>query len=822
MSAMVRISLFVAAVVAFGSTAGAQNIQEIRHNLPGPYNGPAELAARAAAQDVASRLGILDPHLDFKLEREFRTGDGGHIVRLSQTYAGLPVINSVLVVRLTAHGEIGGVRTNAVAVSGLDLKPSIDAEEARRIARASVPLLQPKDDHGQARLAVLRLPGGRLVWQIYVPTLLPIHTIHATVDAHTGEFLGWIDLAKQAQATVFKTGSDAKEARKTDRSFDNSKLSTVELKGLLTSTPGSTLVSEDIMALNCCPTEDCEEGADPKTIEGTLPADLIGFPINYRTAICHELQTAQADNEGNFFYEPSQEPARGTPVPSPSEGEEFAEVMAYHFAQSTIDYLRSVDPDFKMGADSRPLTVTANYLMPDLQEAYSQMGFPPPNPVEITRLIRFSNAMFAPKGTFDQLPLGEMERATDSVLLFQGDTHDFAYDGTITSHEVGHAVVHGSAPGALEGWVLDSWGSMDDPGAMNEGFADYFAGIVSGAPVIGAYVGADGAGGGDMRRLDNDFSCPDVLWGEVHQDSMHFSAALWTVREAVAKNDQQKKAYDRAVLDALRQLVKGDGFASTVGKVAEEIENNLDAKARSTAEAEFARRGLSSCERVQALKEGHTPRTLYIPAAADRFKPYAPAPIQFKLNPPKGATKVTLTVKGSSEQGMGGIGLPGQGNSGPQLSLHYRHELPISFLSSQGSISADASSSAPLTLAQDGSGQVKLDLNLDTSFCHNEELYFSLLNASSQSQFTLNQVSVAYHLDPAKAEDCGPEPDPNDKGNGGGEDGDNAPGSDDGKNKIDDVKIADEGCNCASGGSSLGLAALGLLALALRRKKSWA
>lgn len=795
--------LALAAATLVAASAGAQSVRVLNSDLPGPFNGAPELAARAAAGAVAPRLGLVDPKLGLELERVYTAGSGGHIVRLRQTHAGLPVIDATIVVRLGANGEVLRVSSNAVPVSDLDLEPVISRAEAGRIARAAVPLLLPEADTTQARLAIQRIPGGRLVWQVYVPTVLPIHTIHALVDAKTGELIGWDDLAKHVKANLFATGADAKASRKVTGEFDLSKVSELDLHDIVASGLGQPLTGPDVVARNCCPTENCEGGAAPKKIDGTL--NYQGFTFDYEAVICHELQLAAGDQNGDYKYEPAREPTQlTTAIPYSSDGDEFSEVMGYHWAQQTIAAMRELDPQFEMGPDSKPLMVTTNFLIPDVTQVQDQIGWPLPAKFTITRLLRLSNAMFAPKGTFEQIPLAEFQRDHDSVIMFQGNTHDFAYDGSVVSHEVGHAIVHGSAPNALHGWVVDEWGAMDDPGAMNEGFADYFAAVVTGSHKVGEYVGAGGSGGeGALRNLENELKCPDVLWGEVHQDSMHFSAALWALRGKLASDDASRKKFDRAVLDTIRGLNQGDGFASTSEVLASEIEAAFGEAGRDAAEAEFAARGLSSCERVVDLAEGRTQRQVFIAPRGGPLSPYAPGPFQFRLTPPKGATTVVVSVKGGvSSQGLS---LPGMGGGGgSSLGLLLKEDAPIVFAAG-ATITSDAASSNPQLLS--GQGDQTTTLPLTFEVCDGKEVYFALTNGSQEGQWHATEINVGYTIDEAKAEACPePEPDPDPNGNDGGDNGG-------GGGVREEVP-----CGCATG-SPLVLAPLGLLLAALRRKR---
>ena len=99
----------------------------------------------------------------------------------------------------------------------------------------------------------------------------------------------------------------------------------------------------------------------------------------------------------------------------------------------------------------------------------------------------FDNAFFSPgvDGNFINTLLGT---EGDGIFFGQGTMADFAYDGDVITHEFGHYMA--SYLGALqEQGLKDEIGTNDSPGAMNEGFADFFAGARTEDAIMGGYVG---------------------------------------------------------------------------------------------------------------------------------------------------------------------------------------------------------------------------------------------------------------------------------------------------------------------------------------------
>src|SRR5205085_6333958 len=113
-------------------------------------------------------------------------------------------------------------------------------------------------------------------------------------------------------------------------------------------------------------------------------------------------------------------------------------------------------------------------------------------------------------------------------LFGQGDAVDYAYDGDVVAHELGHAIV--AATAGFGDPVLDRWGSDNAPRALNEGIADYFSCARAGDPHVGEYASGGAWSGGSIRDLGAVERYTDDLSGEVHNDSVPFLSTLWAIR----------------------------------------------------------------------------------------------------------------------------------------------------------------------------------------------------------------------------------------------------------------------------------------------------
>ena len=80
---------------------------------------------------------------------------------------------------------------------------------------------------------------------------------------------------------------------------------------------------------------------------------------------------------------------------------------------------------------------------------------------------------------------GECDPEDGPTMLFgQGTDVDFAYDGDVIYHELGHGMVAHLTPAGLNQPAMRDDGYLRDARALNEGFADYFAIMVTDDPYL--------------------------------------------------------------------------------------------------------------------------------------------------------------------------------------------------------------------------------------------------------------------------------------------------------------------------------------------------
>jgi hypothetical protein len=181
------------------------------------------------------------------------------------------------------------------------------------------------------------------------------------------------------------------------------------------------------------------------------------------------------------------------------------------------------------------------------------------------------NAMFMPGGNL----YGIIERPYHSLMFFQGNHRDFAYDADVIYHEFTHAVVDTVVGGV--GLMLsrrDEQGLHTMSRAMNEAYADFFATSFHDNPLQGEYAmsGPDMPGPRDLAARPRS-TCPARMINEEHYDSAPYSEALWEIREAL-----DPEAFERAAFAALCTLPPNasfhEGAAATVAAVEVELSAN--------------------------------------------------------------------------------------------------------------------------------------------------------------------------------------------------------------------------------------------------------
>lgn len=495
------------------------------------------------------------------------------------------------------------------ALARSELRWALDAEQALAAAlgweRGFVPRgpLDPR----LARRAILPLAGGIPLWVVHLPPV-PGLAYNPVLLVHAGS-----GRVLHAENRVFF-------ARRV-RVFPGNPLSTpdlieTELPWLDGDAAGSTLSCPLLRSFNCPDRHEL--------------FDVSFMGARGQVHLCSEVQLAQADAAGDFLYSP--DATNIDPEDLFAEAHMFyhATRVYRHFQELGFDRLRQV-----------PLRAVVNFRIPNLLEAFSPDG----------ELEPFDNAFFLPAGDLRDI----IERDEDSIVFGQGTRVDFAYDADVIYHEFSHAVVDTAA--GLMMATLDRWGVSLLPGGLHEGYADFFCGTLGGDPQIGEYAGSGfSEEGGAIRDIAGDAVFPLDQIGEVHEDSLPWSGALWELRGELTAGGVAGVDFDRAVLDALAALPPDADFATAAEATLAALGEALGGEAAALGRQVMERRGVTTAARVMQTTRKEL---LLLPGKSSwNLANFVPGAFQFQVpvEPAHGRVVVEflLPEAGPSIPGFGG------------------------------------------------------------------------------------------------------------------------------------------------------------------------
>ena len=374
---------------------------------------------------------------------------------------------------------------------------------------------------------------------------------------------------------------------------------------------------------------------------------------------CVEKRIAKPGADGHYSHII---PPKDTSDPN----DPFAEVQMYHHVNQMHDYFKGThgltDVDFPIHAlinvqfKLSPLAAAATGQKPGWS------GMP--------------NAAFMPPEAFKQLPLPP--RDTGAIVFFQWQDTDFSYDASVIYHEYTHAMIGTTR---LQGAGLSLFGMDSWPGAMNEGFADYFAASMKSFPVIGAHALAVVA-----SYLKRDLSvkkkCPDDMTTEIHADGKIIGSALWAVREKLGKVET-----DAIVLAALQSFTKATKLDGAMKLILAEADKKGK---KAVVKAVLDDFGVIGCVPAKEWKEWtylNSPDLLPytvegVQGGGPQPKDGMPGYVQFWFDAPVGTHAVELSFEAKGQGGFGGGGQP-------NIQLAARKKDPVTVSVFDGSALAD-------------------------------------------------------------------------------------------------------------------------------------
>ncbi len=672
------------------------------------------------------------------------------------------------------------------------------------------------------RLWLVHFGQVRPVFKVRLPTLSIFDLKDVYIDAETGEMLRYDDAAQFAQAPA-----DVFVYAPSSNHLSPSELKQVMLPNLVDVKEDGFLAGEFVSVRTCCRYYTCPEEGECtddrkrcalRSHENarqsrellTLPTDtlgldaLISLPPELRvdSVRCTYLPFARASKKPGssvigFFDTPIDEPG------IPSEMDRFSEIQAYFSVMSFFNNIRSLLNDSTWclrpeamscntdgspvlddkGHPTNPYRVFVNQLIPDMkvgtmgqnardnfiEQAVSGKG-KGDNPIVLNDFIRFSNAAFIPalstlkKSTprADEI-LSDLIKPYDHNVFFQGDK-DFAYDGDVVFHEFMHAITT-SLIGKINSLGLDKWGINSEPGGLNEAWSDYFAAAFTSDPKVGQYANVqDGYGEVALRNIDNNASCPNDVIGEIHNDGLIWSGALWEIRKTIQERISEDAVvqFDRAVLASLSQAKTSEDFKAQSEKLINNIRarDGLGERVVTIAEDVFTKRGVRDCFRAISLSRVDKANKLttsvrpmlFVPSKNQiGLKNFAPSAAQLEIGIPAGAKSLTLSWRqylGATGALLGTETTPETARNMVPLSILANFSTPISW-QFRGATAHATDGKNDITTAVGNAnfehGQWHYTMPLSLERCEQKLLYMSLL--SNDFKYVLQNLTVNFAID---------------------------------------------------------------------------
>ncbi|HSA20940.1 MAG TPA: hypothetical protein P5076_05775 [Myxococcota bacterium] len=315
---------------------------------------------------------------------------------------------------------------------------------------------------------------------------------------------------------------------------------------------------------------------------------------------CTPVQLAAPDANGDYLIVPENENDPNL------NSDLFVEVQGYYAINTVRDYFVG------LGADPSPLKVGVNYPM---------------------RYTDGPNAFYSPQeASFQNGP---------AIMMGQWTTIDLAVDNDVIFHEYGHHVFGEFSQAGM--FDMDPYGPVFWGLALNEATADYFSCAALEDPILGEYFASrlpQALPKGYLRIVDNDYTCPDGLYGEGHDDGMVWSGFLWEVRTLLGE-----AIVDPLYLDVIAAFPQDIDIPTATQTFLTRSALVLDATQQGQVQDIATRRGLPGCERFITLTpEGHTGLVIgkEMLGQYGNMVAFVPAELHYKAELPAEATALTV------------------------------------------------------------------------------------------------------------------------------------------------------------------------------------
>lgn len=335
-------------------------------------------------------------------------------------------------------------------------------------------------------------------------------------------------------------------------------------------------------------------------------------------------------------------------------------------------------------------------ISPQLIDSHSKKGLgkSAENPIVLngtSSLINMDNAFFYwnPEG----LKLNSTKCLNGSCITYMGNVRvpllgfgqglngiDWALDDCVAYHELTHALTHRLVP-YLASVVRSRYGVSSDPGAMNEGWSDYFAAIQCNETDFSKSYSrrVRRTVVNTMRSCSSDKDT-DVR-GEIHYDSQIFSGALWEARSLYSSAFERRK-FDTVVLVAQSSASIAELFKDQFEKILALVKDHtvLSPKYEQVRKI-FKERDLDCEFRISEFRSEYASATLP-PLGDSGTVDYVASPVQFKFNIPAIPAVLSsdqVAVTWSQYQNHGLFGRNSIGYATKNLFYTYSWKCPIRF-----------------------------------------------------------------------------------------------------------------------------------------------
>ncbi len=552
------------------------------------------------------------------LDKNIKT-ESGAVLKYKQNYKNIEILNSELIFVFDKNQNLRQIGDSTIKNIDYEL---LDKTISKKISSKHDILLKLKADFGlifnpnnylDRVILKLDIKNGKNILPLYeinLPEALHLNWVYY-YNAETGKLLGRENRILDAvYGNIYSPSpavSNLEEKEFTDFApefYDSNSEYYRKLYG------------EHVVSYNC----------------KTSRPQIVNTPYGEST-ICGLTLDAQAMESGeNLTF---------TYLPDEMSGDEpFSSIQMYYHVTLVHNYFwNRFEDDFSK--DLMPkLTAISNYH--EYQSGIWQ---------------RYDNAFFAPSAYTSMLgfPFG------DAIVFGQGNSCDYSYDGDVIYHEYTHGVVDKTS--ALVGYNFDKFGLSAEPGAMNEGYADYFSSTIADDSVVGNHAGV-------LRNLDNNLKCSDAVKGESHYDSRYFSGALWKVRELLGA-----EIADKIIFKAMVALPKRCSM-DEARVINEEIAAEFDESYRDIVHQAFKSHGLVECDRAKPYNSNDIMYD-FIGGKSNGDNPlltreFGTSYMQYKINVPEG--KKSMKIDFGTHPDQWGWNAPA-----PLLSIVIKKGEPVTF-----------------------------------------------------------------------------------------------------------------------------------------------